>query len=81
MNIITGEIEEIAEFVKLRMTRGRVGYTVFADNDGEVILDRTNDPRRAMVIPDAFLVGVHTRKAQVVDIEDDLVERRRELAA
>ncbi len=81
MNIITDEIEDIAELVKLRMTRSRVSYTVYAANDGKVILDRTHDPRRAMVIPDSYLVGVYTRRAKVSDIEDDLVARRREIAA
>lgn len=81
MNLMTDEIEDIAELVKIRMTRSRVSYTVYADNDGEVILDRTHDPRRAMMVPDVYLVGVYTRKAAVTDIEDDLVARRRELAA
>ena len=63
------------------MARCRVSYTVYADNKGKVILDRTHDPRRAMPVPDAYLVGVYTRRAKVVDIEDDLVERRREIAA
>ncbi len=81
MNIITDEIEDIAETVKLRMTRGRVSYTVYADNKGEVILDRTHDPRRARPVPDKYLVGVYTGRAKIMDIEDDLVARRRELAA
>jgi len=81
VNIITDEIEDIAELVKLRMTRGRVSYTVYADNKGKVILDRTHDPRRAMPVPDAYLVGVYTRRAKVMDIEDDVVARRRELVA
>ena len=81
MNIITGEIEDIAEVVKLRIATNRVTYSVYADNDGDVILDRTHDTRRAMVIPDSYLVGVYTRRAKVMDIEDDLVERRREIAA
>ena len=81
MNIITGEIEDIAELVKIRMTRSRVSYTVYADNDGEVILDRTHDPRRGRPVPDGYLVGVYTQRATVADIEDDLVARRRELAA
>lgn len=81
MNIITGEIEDIAEVVKLRIATNRVTYSVYADNDGDVILDRTHDTRRAMVIPDAYLVGVYTRRAKLVDIEDGLVERRREIAA
>jgi len=81
MNIITDEIEDIAELVKLRMARCRVSYTVYADNKGKVILDRTHDPRRAMPVPDRFLVGVYTRRAKVADIEDDLVARRRELVA
>ena len=81
MNLLTDEIEDIAELVKIRIIRGRAGYTVYADNTGQVILDRTCDPRRAMVIPDSYLVGVYTRRAKVMDIEDDLVERRREIAA
>jgi len=81
MNIITDEIEGIAELVKLRMSRGRVSYTVYADNKGKVILDRTHDPRRAMPVPDRYLVGVYTQRAKVMDIEDDLVARRRELVA
>ena len=81
MNIITGEIEDIAEVVKLRIATNRVTYSVYADNDGDVILDRTHDTRRAWVIPDSYLVGVYTRRAKVVDIEDDLVARRREIAA
>ena len=81
MNLMTDEIEDIAELVKIRITRGRVGYTVYAANDGRVILDRTHDPRRGRPVPDAYLVGVYTRKAAVTDIEDDLVARRRELAA
>lgn len=81
MNLITGEIEDIAEMVKLRISTNRVTYSVYADNDGKVILDRTHDPRRSMMIPDAYLVGVYTRKAKVLDIEDDLVARLREIAA
>lgn len=81
MNIITDEVEDIAELVKLRMTRGRVSYTVYADNDGKVILDRTHDPRRAMPVPDRFLVGVYTRRAEQADIAADLLARREELAA
>ena len=81
MNIIRDEIEDIAELVKIRITRGRVSYTVYADNDGKVILDRTNDPRRGRPVPDGYLVGVYTRRAKVTDIEDDLVARRREIAA
>ena len=81
MNLMTDDIEDIAELVKLRMTRGRVSYTVYADNKGKVILDRTHDPRRAMPVPDRYLVGVYTQRAKVMDIEDDLVARRQELVA
>lgn len=81
MNLLTDEIEDIAELVKIRIIRGRAGYTVYADDDGQVILDRTCDPRRGRPVPDAYLVGVYTGRAKVMDIEDDLVARRREIAA
>jgi len=81
MNIITDEIKGIAELVKLRMARCRVSYTVYADNKGKVILDRTHDPRRSMLIPDSHLVGVYTGRAKQADIEADLLARRQELVA
>ena len=81
MNLFSGEIQDIAALVKDRMAKGRVSYTVYADNSGKVILDRTHDPRRSMVIPDSYLVGVYTGRAKQDDIAADLLARREELAA
>lgn len=81
LNVMTDDAAEIAAVVKGKMQSSRVSHTVYVDRSGAVILDRTHDPRRSMLIPDSHLVGVYTGRAKQADIEDDLLARRQELVA
>ncbi len=79
MNLLTDDIEDIAEVVKLRLMRNKASLTVYVAKDGDVKLERTHDARRAKPLPDADIVAAYTGSVPVTDIEDDLVARLNEI--
>lgn len=79
MNVLTDDIEEIADSIKLRMVaRGGV-WAVYVDDGGRMLMDRVSDGRRIRDLPDESLVARYTKGIPTADIEDDLVCRMREI--
>lgn len=78
-NLLRGDVEEIAEGIKLRILASKVTTTVYVRPDGGVLTERTNDSRRTQDLPDSWLVGVYTRSTKCDELEDDLVVRLAEL--
>lgn len=77
MNLLTDDIEEIAERVKLRaMARGLIRCYVGPTGETSMV---TPNARHSMPLGDDCLVGTYTNRTPVADIEDDLVCRMREL--
>ncbi|NJB80313.1 hypothetical protein [Xanthomonas arboricola] len=79
MNILRDEIEDIAEKIKLKLL-SKGAHCVYAKPTGTVAVYQAADARNETCSP-ACMVGSYTRAARVADIEDDLMERRREIAA
>ncbi|WP_372362887.1 hypothetical protein ACCQ10_09330 [Xanthomonas sp. NCPPB 1325] len=79
MNLLREDIEDIAERIKLRVI-AKGPHAVFVKRNGTTNLYPVTD-ERAMCRAGADLVGSYTRQAPVVDIEDDLRARMREIAA
>ena len=79
MNILKDEIEDIAEKIKLKLL-SKGPHCVYAKPSGTVAVYQAADARNETCSA-AFLIGSYTRAARVADIEDDLMERRREIAA
>lgn len=79
MNILTDEIEDIAERIKLKLL-SKGPQCVYAKPTGMVSVYQAADVRNETCSP-ACMVGTYTRTAKVADIEDDLMARRREIAA
>lgn len=79
MNILTDKIEDIAEKIKLKLL-SKGAQCVYAKPTGTVAVYQTTDARNEACSP-ACMVGSYTRAARVADIEDDLMARRREIAA
>jgi hypothetical protein len=73
--------EEVADFIAARIRQDKVGYAVHVAPDGAVRLTRT-DRQRHTELPDGWKVGEYAYSGLRVEfIEDDLIERTRELAA
>lgn len=81
MNILEQAPAATAQALKSRLTRDRAALIVYADECGDVILDRAHDPRRRVPPPDEFLVGVYRVSADVELIEGDIEARRDEILA
>ncbi|MNM06977.1 hypothetical protein D3C81_170090 [compost metagenome] len=79
MNILTFDIEDVAEAIKLRMLSRGGCWDVHVDPHGGVRMENDLRPHRSNPLPDAWLVGTYTSKARCALIEEDLVERLREL--
>lgn len=80
VNLLTQEIEDVAEAIKLRLMNTTGAVSVYVDpSDGSVLTERVCDVRRSVPLPDEWLVGTYTRAAKVYDLEDDLVERWHEI--
>lgn len=79
MNLLTDEIEDIAERIKLRIIAKGGTYLVYAKPSGVMSMG-TPGEARIESHPDCNLVGCYTRTAQCADIEDDLRVRWREIA-
>lgn len=79
MNLLREDIEDIAERIKLRVL-AKGPHTVFVKRNGTTNLYPASDAR-VQAHDDLDLVGSYTRQARVVDIEDDLRTRMREIAA
>lgn len=78
MNILTDDIEQVAESIKLRMIARGGNWAVYVGKTGRVKTERVGDDRLKSP-PDSDMMGTYNRKATVSDIEDDLVCRMREL--
>jgi predicted amidohydrolase YtcJ len=79
MNLRRDEVEAVAEHIKKSMNRGSV-FMVYVADDGAVRvhnLDHTKEDAR----PGHELVGTYRRGVHIDQIEDDLIERLRELTA
>ena len=81
MNIIEQSPSVTAQELKSRLSRDRAALIVYADECGDVILNRAHDPRRRVPPPDEFLVGVYRVTADVELIEGDIEARRDEILA
>lgn len=79
MNVLTDEIEEIAESIKLRMMARGGTWSVYVRDDAEMRMERLSDGHRLRDLPDAWLVGRYTKAIPTSVIEDDLVCRMWEL--
>ncbi|AJQ88063.1 hypothetical protein ACQR5V_21465 [Xanthomonas oryzae pv. oryzicola] len=79
MNLLRDEIEDIAERIKLKLI-AKGPQCVYAKHTGTVAVYRASDVRNETCSP-ACMVGSYTRAVKVVEIEDDLRARMREIAA
>lgn len=79
MNILAADIEDVAEAIKLRMVSRGGNWDVHVEPDGSVRMENHTSLHRAQPLPDKWLVGTYTAKAACELIEDDLVERLREI--
>lgn len=79
MNILSCEIEDVAEAIKLRLIRRGGEWEVTVDSGGSVRMDNNADPLRSHPLPASWLIGTYTRRARCSDIKDDLGVRLREL--
>lgn len=79
MNVLTDEIEDIAESIKLRMIARGGTWAVHVGDDGKMLMDRVSDGRRLRDLPEESLVGRYTKVIPTADIKDDLVYRMREI--
>lgn len=79
MNVLTDEIEEIAESIKLRMMARGGTWAVYVRDDGKMLMDHVGDSRRIRDLPDEWLLARYTRAMTTAGIEDDLVCRMWEL--
>lgn len=77
MNLLSDDIEEIAEHVKLRaMARGLIRCFVGPTGEVRMVIPAA---RYGLALGDDCLVGTYTSSTPVTDIEDDLVCRMREI--
>lgn len=79
MNLLTDEIETLAESVKFKIMANKARFAVYVDEAGRLTLERPNEPRRRKCLPDTDLVGLYTAAARRADIEDDLRVRLAEI--
>lgn len=79
INLLKDDIEKVAEVLKLRLlSRGGV-WDIFVDAEGDVVMERTDQPSRALAPPDHWRVGTYTKAVKIEDLESDLVARYYEL--
>lgn len=78
-NLLTSEVEEVAEWIKLRIMASTNAHMVLVRDDGAVVLARHDQPTTSKPIPDHWHVGTYRKGIKVADIEDDLVARLAEL--
>ena len=79
MNLLNGDIEDIAERIKLRVIASGA-VLVQAVASGEVTMYGADTARAARVAPGS-IVGTYSRGCKTADIEAALVARRNELRA
>lgn len=79
MNILIDEIEDIAERIKLKII-AHGPQCVWAKVSGVMAIYKSGNERNEFR-PTTDFVGNYTRATSVADIEEDLIARRRELAA
>ncbi len=80
-NLLADGYEAVAEFVARQVQRDKAAYTVHVADSGTVRLTRTNRARM-MELPVSDCIGTYPYKGLRVElIEDDLLERLRELRA
>jgi hypothetical protein len=77
-NILTDDYSEIAEHISSRIARNGRMLEVAVRGCGRVVID---PPCQGISSDAAEMVGTYTRGALVEHIEDDLIERLRELKA
>lgn len=78
-NILRDEVEDVAEAIKLRILANGGTWEVHAGPDGQVHMDRPDNPEFSSPPPDAWLVGVYTRQSKCEEIEEDIMLRLREI--
>lgn len=79
MNLLLDEPRDVATRVKLRIMAKGPQRVYVRDSGITAILPPTD--KRCEERPDSHLVGSYNRRASLLDIEADLLERRRELGA
>ncbi len=79
MNILHGDIKDIAEKIKLKLL-AKGPQCVYAKPTGIVSVYHSTDLRNEACSPEN-MVGTYNRKAKVAESEDDLMARRREISA
>lgn len=79
-NLLLDGYEECADFVARQITRDQAGHLVHVAPDGGLRVTR-KDRQRVNELPDAWMVGAYAYPARLEWIEDDLLQRQRELAA
>ena len=78
-NLRRDGIAACANMVKLRLTATGGVLSVYVRESGDVVTERTNDPRRSHPLPAEWLAGVYTKRAQCDDIAEDLQARALEM--
>lgn len=81
MNIVTSDVEDVAETVKLHIMAWAGLWELHVDEDGNAYIDQPHRPHYPERRLDEWLVGTYTGKVPVAEIEDDLVARLREIKA
>lgn len=77
-NLLVQGFEAAAEIVSERVRKQRGAQFCYVLDNGDVVLQPTCD-QRASALEDRMLVGTYSRATLVEHIEDDLIERQREL--
>lgn len=81
LNALQADVEDVAEAIKLRVMSRRGAWEVYVNPAGAVFLEQTRQPRYAKAQPEGWLIGAYTSKVPVIVIEEDLIERLREIGA
>ena len=78
-NLLLDGFEEVADFMARQIKLNKIGHTVHVSESGAVRLTRVDRGRKSE-LPEAWKVGEYPYKGLRVEwIEDDLLERVREL--
>lgn len=82
INLLAMELEEAAECIKLRLlSYGRAAMAVYVADNGDVLFEWLQKPRRQQLPPEHWLLGNYRPSVPIMDLEDDLVVRLREIRA
>lgn len=78
LNLIDNALPDIARSLRLTLIARKGPLAVLVRDSGAVLVRREGEYER---LPENWIVGVYTRAASVVELEEDLDERKGEILA